>query len=281
LRRNDQKYFSWNHEPQGDLAYEKNISHYALPKENTQLIKQTSEQIKPAAPDKKIILRRPKEVNEINFHAKEKLIVIEKHYGKAADFENKIESQYSKSETNSNEIVTETKVKEIIYHEKAPINTNNDYNNCNQQNEYSIDFKAIPKTGINLEELKNQYNEKTCKNENIIKKVYRRDNNKNYNNNKNNRNNHFNDPNILNNNENRLFNEKFVRKFDQFYMKEDEKNLGNSVNCSEYNQSNRIFKPEVIPLNSVYYFKFSPNDQNNSLKENKNVIKTTPNVNTN
>ena len=177
--------------------------------------------------------------------------------------------------------MSETKVKEIIKHGRAPINTNNDYYNCNEQSEYNIDFKAIPKTGINLEELKDQYNEKTCKNENTIKKVYRRDNNNNNSHNKNNKSNRFYDTNILNNNENRRFNDKFVRKFDQFYMKEDDKNFGNSVNCSEYNQSNRIFKPEVIPLNSVYYFKFSPNDQNNSLKENKNVIKTNPNVNTN
>ncbi len=237
-------------------------------------------------------MRKPKETsNKSDVPSKEKVIHIEKHFGKETEIENKFDLKFSKSDNNFDESVNETKVKEIINHARIPLNINaNFYNNnsknaaaYNQQAERNVDYKAIPKNNINLEELRNQYNENTTKNESKIKKIYRRNNNNfdnrnnNFNNN-NNKNDNSNEPNVLNNKENRRFKNNFVRKYDQFYMKDDEVNLGNAINCTEYNQSNRIFKTEIIACNSVYYFKFSPNVETNGMRSNKNVIKTIHNT---
>lgn len=251
--------------------------------------------MKPLVPTKKIILRNSKKTNETDVPSNEKLIVIEKHFGKQVEIENFNDLKFSKSDNNFDEIVSEAKVKEIIHQARTPLNLNNNYNynqsNFQAEQQHNVDFRAVPKTNVNLEDLKNQYNENTTKNENKIKKVYRRDNNNNnnFNNNNNNRsnynnniNNNFNDSNILNNNEQkRGLKDGFIRKYDQFYMKNDEVNFGNAVNCTEYNEGNRIFKPKIIPTNSIYYFKFSSNnnDEITSLISNKNVIKTTINVN--
>jgi len=258
-----QKYYSWNHEPQGDLTYEKNISHYALPKGDLNLTKQTSE--KPAV-KKKIILRKPKEISESDVQKKGKLIVIEKNLGKEPSID--LELKISKSDNNFDDSVSENKVKEIISHSKIPINAFNLTDNLKNQAEHNIDFKAIPKTNINLEDLKNQYNANYNKNENKIKKIFRRDNKANF---------------TTSNDQNDLVNknnygkkiDKFVRKYDQFYMKEEEMTFKNKANCSEYNQENRKFKNENIPNNSIYYFKYSIYEENDNVKNNKNIIKTT------
>ena len=218
-------------------------------------------------------MRRNKDVIENDFPNKQiEKRIVEKNLNLESNKNQGLEIKHSKSDNNFDDIVSENKVKEIINHSKIPINAPNYYNVNNNNNnnftnlpEHNIDFKAIPKTNINLENLKNQYNANTANNDTNIKKIFRRDNNNN--NNKFERKNNNN--NYGNNNNN-----KFIRKYDEFYIKEEDMNFeNNKVNCSEYNLNNRKFQPEIIPDNSLYYYKFSKNQDNDLVKNNRNIIK--------
>lgn len=276
LRRNVQKYYSWNHEGQGDFSFERNISHYALTKTDTTLLKQDSENLKPKS-RKKIILRKDKNVFESDNNAIDTSLYNKADTNKASPqyFDpisqmNDLNIRSSKSDNNFHQNFNENKIRSFINpnansnsntlnknlidmnfsHNQTKFEINYNSNIDTNTNEYNLnqEYKAVSRN-IDLEDLKNKYNETTSTNQMKIKKVFRRGENS----------------------KNAVIDVKFLRRNDEVLIKEEDFDHENKLNSTEYNK-NRLFLPEIIPSNSLYYYKFSENEMSDTIQNNKNII---------